>query len=150
MLRGERLRDRKGDGSGVLGEGSDVQRPDVEVLERPVRRRFTAEYKRRIVREADACQEAGEVGALLRREGLYSSHLSLWRKQYREGVLGDKRRGRRALPSKELRKRVTQLEKENARLRRQLDEARVIVEFQKKACEIMGIPLGSPESDENE
>jgi transposase len=147
MLRVERLRDQEGDGRGVLGLGSEVEGPDVEVLERPVRRRFTTEYKRRIVREADVC---GEVGALLRREALYSSHLSAWRKQYREGALCDKRRGRRAMPSKGLRKRITQLEKENARLRRQLEEARVIVEFQKKACEIMGIPLKSPESDERE
>ena len=123
---------------------------DSEVLERPVRRRFTAKYKRRIVEEAESHREDGGIGAMLRREGLYSSQLSLWRKQYRDGTLGNTRRGPNPTPSKELRRRNKQLERENARLRRQLEEARVIVGFQKKACEIMGISLQNPQSDESE
>jgi len=150
MLRVDGLRDQIVKGSGVSGDGWGVKRSGPEVLERPVRRRFTGEYKRQIIREADGCREMGEIGVLLRREGLYSSQLSVWRRQYRDGSLGGRSRGPRPTPSKELRKRITQLEGENARLKRQLEEARVIVEFQKKACEIMGIPLRSEGSDERE
>jgi transposase-like protein len=107
-------------------------------------------YKRQIVQESEAHSEDGGIGALLRREGLYFSQLSLWRKQYREGSLGGKRRGPSPSPSKELRRRNKQLERENACLRRQLDEARVIVGFQKKACEIMGISLHNPQNDESD
>ncbi|MBW2092475.1 MAG: helix-turn-helix domain-containing protein [Deltaproteobacteria bacterium] len=72
--------------------------PDTEVLEKPQRRRSSAEYKARIVQEADSCTEAGQIGALLRREGLYSSYLTVWRKAYRQGVkaaLTDNKRGRK-------------------------------------------------------
>lgn len=150
MIRVEELRDRDGNGRAVLGDGSVANRVDPEVVERPVRRRFTAKYKRQIVEEAESHREDGGIGALLRREGLYFSQLSSWRKQYREGTLGSERRGRSPSPSKELRKRNKQLERENACLRRQLDEARVIVGFQKKACEIMGISLQNPQSNESE
>jgi len=150
MIRVEKLRDGDGNGRVVSGDGPVVMRSDPEVLERPVRRRFKAKYKRQVVEEAESRREDGGIGSLLRSEGLYSSQLSSWRKQYREGTLGVKRRGRSPSPSKELRKRNKQLERENARLRRQLEEARVIVGFQKKACEIMGISLHSPQSDEND
>lgn len=150
MLRVDRLRDQVVNGSKVSGDGSGVKRSEPEVLERPVRRKFTVEYKSQVVRDADGCREMGEIGALLRREGLYSSQLSAWRRQYRDGSLGGKSRGPCPSPSKELRKRITQLERKNKRLERQLEEARVIVEFQKKACEIMGVSLQSPGSDESE
>jgi len=150
MMRVEGLRELEGKGRVVAGDLSGVKRSDPEVLERPVRRRFTVEYKRRIVREAESHREDGGIGALLRREGLYSSQLSLWRRQYRDGSLGGKSRGPRPSPSKELRKRIIQLERKNKRLERQLEEARVIVGFQKKACEIMGVSLRSPGSDESE
>jgi len=150
MIRVEKLRDRDGNGRVISGDGPVEKRLDPEVLERPVRRRFTAKYKRRIVEEAESHSEDGGIGAMLRREGLYYPQLSLWRKQYRDGTLGSKRRGPSPSPSKELRKRNKQLERENARLRRQLEEARVIVGFQKKACEIMGISIQNPQSDESE
>lgn len=135
----------------AVGNGAGGRRPDPEVGERPRRRRFSVEYKLRILSEAAACREFGEVGALLRREGLYSSHLSVWRRQYRAGALKGlkpKQRGPRASRDKVLHERVAQLEQENARLRRQLEEARVINEFQKKACEILDIPLKDRASSE--
>ena len=114
-----------------------------EVLERPVRRRFTAEYKERIVREAQACTQSGQIGALLRREGLYSSHLDKWRRKLAQGgraALVEAKRGRRPkrtpleVENEELRKR-------NARLERRLKQAETIIEIQKKVSEILGIPL---------
>jgi len=107
--------------------------PDPEVPEKAKRRRFSAQYKLRILREAEACSEPGEVGALLRREGLYSSHLASWRQQREEGALAalSKKRGRKPKrPSAEAR-RVAELERENERLRRQLQKAETIIEVQK-------------------
>lgn len=133
------------------GSHGEVQVVDPEVGERPRRRRFSVEYKLRILREAGACKERGEVGALLRREGLYSSHLSAWRKQCQAGALNGlkaKNRGPKVSRDKVLHERVAQLEQENTSLRRQLEEARVINEFQKKACEMLGIPLRDRASSE--
>jgi transposase-like protein len=117
------------------------------------RRRFTAEYKLRIAAQADACQHLGEVGALLRREGLYSSHLTAWRKQIKQGVLRaleTKKRGRKPKPVNPLTRRTAELERENRKLRRRLQKAEVIIEFQKKVAELLGIPLNQPEPDEND
>jgi len=120
------------------------------VTERPQRRRFTAEYKLRIVREADACKGDGDVGALLRREGLYSSHLSSWRRE-REALakvgMAASKRGRKA---KVVDPRLKELERENARLRRRLQRADIILDIQKKASELLGIPLSHPGNDEND
>lgn len=125
--------------------------PDPEVLEKPGRRRFTAEYKSRIVQEADTCTEMGQVGALLRREGLYSSQLSEWRKQYRAGgyaALVDSKRGRKRkksameLENERLRKQVSHLE-------RRLQQAEAVIDIQKKASEMLGIALRAPERDES-
>ena len=112
------------------------------MLERATRRRFSAEYKASIVREAAACRESGEVGALLRREGLYSSHLSVWRRELRQhGVDGlvAKKRGpaAKAKPSA----REVQLEREKRKLEKRLAKAEAIIEFQKKVHELLGIPL---------
>jgi len=126
-------------------------RPDPEVAEKPQRRRFTAEYKVRILREADACAEPGEIGALLRREGLYSSHLTEWRRQREQGAwagLAPKQRGRRGAPPHPLARRVSELERENTRLQRRLQQAEAIIEVQKKVSELLGIPLNPPGSDE--
>jgi transposase len=117
--------------------------PDPEVRERAARRRFPAEYKLRIVREAEACTSPGELGALLRREGLYSSHLTTWRRQREAGArsaLSPKKRGRPATVSP-LARRVAELEREKARLERRLRQAETIIEAQKKLSEILGIPL---------
>ena len=124
--------------------------PDPEVAERPKRRRFTADYKLRILREADACKGDGDIGALLRREGLYSSLLAIWRRQRdaiaREGLKARKR-GRKA---KQIDPRVKELERENTRLRRRLKKAETILDIQKKASELLGISLENPDSEEND
>ena len=120
--------------------------PDPEVVERGTRRRFRAEYKLRILREADACRGDGDVGALLRREGLYSSHLVSWRKQ-RDGGLSSRKRGRKANP---LRKQLKVLERENARLRKRLKRTDLLLDIQKKASELLGIPLNSPDIEDED
>jgi len=135
---------------GVFGmAGSrDAGEPDPEVREQATRRRFTSEYKLRILREADACKAHGELGRLLRREGLHSSHLSTWRRQqYELAKYGAVVRsgGRKAA---EL--RLKQLERENARLKRKLEQAEAIIQIQKKASELLGIPLNRPDSDESD
>jgi len=123
--------------------------PDPEVPERPQRRRFSAEFKLAILREADACTEPGQIGALLRREGLYSSHLVDWRRQREAGTLEalSGRRGRK--PANPLAKEVTQLRRENEHLGRRLEQAERIIEIQGKVSELLGIPL-IPASDEDE
>ena len=125
--------------------------PSPEVLEKPVRRRFAVEYKMRILAEADACSEPGMLGELLRREGLYSSHLSTWRRLRDEGVLAGlapKRRGRKAKPKNPLADENRRLERENERLKEQLRQAELIIDVQKKVSEMLNIPLKSPDGEE--
>lgn len=122
---------------------------EVEVLARPERRRFSVEYKRRIVREADRCRKPGEIGALLRREGLYSSQLSAWRAARERGELGGQGTRKRGPEGKEpdaSAKRIAELERENRRLRKRAERAEALVEVQKKLSELLGVEL--PESDE--
>jgi transposase-like protein len=132
--------------------GSDGARValDPEVSEQAKRRRFTAEYKLRIVREADACKGDGDVAALLRREGLYSSLLSVWRRQRDEiarAGLSSRRRGRKGKAEDP---RIKELERENVRLKRRLARVETMLEIQKKASELLGIPLNPPDNDEND
>jgi transposase len=131
---------------------SDVQLvvPDPEVSPAIGRRRFAASYKARIVREADACTELGEIGALLRREGLYSSQLTAWRKQYRQGAetaLTDDKRGRKVTKNP-LSDENQRLCRELERTQKKLRQAELIIEFQKNLCEILGISPASVSSDE--
>lgn len=133
------------------GSPSGGAEPDPEVVERPLRRQFTAEYKERIVREADACREPGGVGALLRREGLYSSHLTAWRKQMREhGARGLTGKKRGPVPKPKPSAREQQLEREKRQLEKKLAKAELIIEFQKKVHALLGIPLKSHELDEDD
>jgi transposase-like protein len=123
------------------------------VLERPVRRTYPAEYKRRILEEADRCTEPGQLGALLRREGLYSSHLSVWRKQREQAVraaLTTKPRGRKAKRMDPLAEENQRLRRENQQLRQRLQQAETIIEFQKKISELLGIPPKSLSGSESE
>ena len=127
--------------------------PSSEVLEKPVRRRFTVEYKARILAEADACTQPGLLGELLRREGVYSSHLATWRRQRDEGVLAGltpKRRGRRAKAKNPLAGEVAWLQRENQRLKEQLRQAELIIDVQKKVSEMLNIPLNSPDGEEDD
>jgi transposase-like protein len=117
---------------------------EVEVLAKPVRRVFTAEYKRRVLKEVDSCKGFGEVGALLRREGLYSSHLSAWRAARGRGELGGtsaKKRGPVAQPVDARDRRIVELERENRKLVKRADRAEALVAVQKKVSELLGIQL---------
>jgi transposase-like protein len=126
----------------ATGVSADAGRaPDPEVVAKPKRRRFTAEYRLKILRQADACKAPGELGALLRREGLYSSLLSTWRRQREQGALVALRARKRGPVPKAVDPRVKELEKQNARLQRKLKQAEMIIEVQKKVHEILGIPL---------
>ncbi|MFO7753774.1 MAG: transposase [Desulfobacteraceae bacterium] len=114
--------------------------PDPEVTESKPRRNFTAQYKLRILSEADACSEPREIGMLLRREGIYSSCLTTWRLQRKKGLLqamSPKRRGRGPKGENPLDWEVRRFEKENERLRKELKKASVLIEAQKKMAEIL-------------
>jgi transposase len=137
-------------GPAALQVVSPVPPPDPEVSERAARRRFTAEYKLRVLRQADACTGTGELGTLLRREGLYSSHLTTWRRQWEQGslaALSPKKRGRPAVPPSPLARRVAELERDNARLTQRLQQAETIIAVQKKLSEALGIPLTSDDGN---
>jgi transposase-like protein len=130
-----------------------TNRPDPEVPEKPARRRFTAEYKLKILKEADACFEYGERGALLRREALYSSHLNNWRKQRDKGsldALKPSKRGRKTTPKNPLADQVASLERQNRKLQKRLDHAELIIDIQKKVASFLGINMKQPPSEEDE
>jgi transposase-like protein len=137
---------------GTGGADGAVAAATVEVVAKARRRRFSAEYKARILREAEACAGSGQVGALLRREGLYSSHLTEWRRLRTRGALealAAKKRGRK--PTRDARDReLARFVRENARLRRKLAQAEAVIEVQKKLSEILGIPLTPPGRDESD
>ena len=127
-------------------------RPVTEVTEKATRRRFTAEYKRRIVREAGACKGAGEVGALLRREGLYSSHLTYWRKEAARGELAaltPKRRGPQAKPVNALEHELREAQRELTRWKKRAERAEALVEVQKKVSQLLGIALPTIEDEQS-
>ena len=129
---------------------SRVPPPDPEVPAKVQRRRFSAEYRLRILKQADACKKPGEVGALLRREGLYSSLLTNWRRQREQGALQDLRARRRGPKPRSIDPRVKQLEAENRQLHRKLQRAETIITLQKKVAEILGIPLKPLDNDETD
>ncbi len=132
---------------GVLGANLH----DPEVPAKATRRRFSAKYKKDILQEADACKGIpGAIGRLLRREGLYSSHLTTWKKQSEEGKLAGltpKKRGRKANHVNLLTAKVKILESEINRLEGKLEKAETIIIFQKKLSEMLGINLEKKESD---
>jgi len=130
-----------------------VTPPNPEVPEKPVRRRFTAEYKLDILRQADMCTGPGSLGALLRREGLYSSNLTTWRRQRDEGTLAalkPKQRGRKAAVVDPVAIENERLLKENARLAKRLKQAELIIDVQKKVSQILGITLETPPESEED
>jgi len=141
-----RLRERMKD-NGTAPPSWEAKRsaaaaPDPEVVDKPSRRRFSPTYKLRVVEEADRCTEPGEVGRLLRREGLYSSHLTTWRKAARSGSLRglSKKRGRK--PERNpLEDKVRKLERECARLERKLEKAHLIIDVQGKVAGLLGLSL---------
>ena len=113
------------------------------MVDKPTRRRFSPSYKLRVVEEADRCTEPGEVGRLLRREGLYSSHLTRWRKAVRSGSLRAlwKRRGRKPSERNLLEGKVRKLERKNTRLENELHKAHLIIDVQGKVAGLLGLSL---------
>ena len=146
-----------GDRKAIIGQSNGKQNletggpqttaPDPEVVPFGRRRVFTRAYKLRIISQADRCSQAGEIGAMLRSEGLYSSHLTTWRRQRDSGEFGSKKRGKKAanLPVREL----ARLRAENERLREQLEKAEAIIEVQKKVSDLLGLSYqGDRKADE--
>lgn len=119
--------------------------PDPEVPEKAIRRKFTAKYKLHILQEVDKCTTQGQIGALLRREGLYSSNLTTWRRQREQGTLealSPKHRGPKVKNIDPSVRRIVELERENNQLKQKLKQAETIIDVQKKLSEILQIPLG--------
>jgi transposase len=132
------------------GEAPSIVPPDSEVAASAQRRQFSSAHKQRVLAAADACTEPGQIGALLRREGIYSSLLSTWRAQRKRGELGalePKQRGPKADPNRAEAKRVAELERENERLRRTLAQAHTIIDVQKKLCTLLGLPAAEEPSE---
>ncbi len=140
---GERSEPDRSGGTADSGGAAAPHLPDPEVLANPKRRQFTAEYKRSILNEVEACRDEGAIGAVLRREGLYSSHLTTWRRQREQGereALTPKKRGRKSMANP-LAEENQRLRTENARLSRRLEQAELIIDVQKKVSALLGISL---------
>ena len=122
---------------------------DVQVAAKPRRRTYTAEYKRRILREADACTTPGAIEALLRREGLYSSHLVVWRRARGRGELAaltPKKRGRKPTPADPRDRKISKLERQLAQMTGRAERAEVLVDAQKNLAALLGRPGASAQS----
>ena len=148
--------ERSGEVSKIGAEQTDpnriLSRPDPEVPAKATRRRFSARYKLRILEQADGC-ESGEVGALLRREGLYWSNLQTWRRQREHGTLQaltPRKRGRKAKPVNPLDRQLRQVQAENRKLKRKLEKAEIMLDIQKKVSHLLGISLESSNENEEE
>jgi transposase-like protein len=145
---------REGTAAAVRAAAEAGAIPGPATAERPLRRTFTAEYKQRILREADVASASGEegaIGALLRREGLWSSHLASWRRLRERGELAGlrpKKRGRKPAPKNLLADENEKLRRQNARLEAELEKAKVIIDVQKKLSLLLGITM--PESPTEE
>jgi len=145
--------ERSGEAANAAGAPAPALRPpvpDSEVVAHPRRRSFTAAYKRSIIDQADAAQHSRAVGALLRREGLYASHLTTWRRQLKQGecdALAPKKRGPKAVVSP-LVKQNREQEAVIARLTRKLKNAELIIEVQKKVAALLGNPIPNIRIDE--
>jgi transposase len=135
-------------GEASAGASAPSAVPDPEVRTVAKRRRFSAAYKLALLEAADRCTNPGAIGALLRREGLYSSHLTMWRREREAGALAalGRRRGRKAKLTPEQR-RIAALEARNACLERELEQARTIIGVQKKLCTLLGLPTAEPIED---
>ncbi len=148
--------ERSGEVSKIGSEPTEpdkvLRRPDPEVPAKATRRRFSARYKLRILEQADGC-ESGEVGALLRREGLYWSNLQTWRRQREHGTLQaltPRKRGRKAKPVNPLDRQLRQVQAENRKLKRKLEKAEIMLDIQKKVSHLLGISLESSNENEEE
>ena len=138
--------EERSDDDATAGAGAPGAQRDPEVAAKAKRRQFTAEYRLRIVEEADRCTESGEVGQLLRREGLYSSHLTAWRKARRNGALrglASRKRGAKPKARNPLEPKVRQLEAQVVRLEEELRKAHTILDVQEKVAGLLGFSLES-------
>lgn len=127
----------------ATGDASSDARRDVEVVAMAKRRQFSGSEKRRLLAAADRCTQPGELGALLRRDGIYSSNLTTWRRQQaatERASLEPKKRGRKVDPVQAEMRKIADLTRENDRLRRKLAQAHTIIDVQKKLCTLLGIP----------
>lgn len=134
----------------AAGNEPSGARPDPEVVAIARRRQFTSADKRRILDAADRCTQPGEIGALLRKEGIYSSHLNTWRKQRvasERAALEPQKRGRKVNSARAEDRRVLQLTQENDRLQRKLAHANAIIDVQKKLCTLLGLPMDESPSE---
>jgi transposase len=123
---------------------SKDQRPVTEVTPKAKRRRFSARYKLRVLEEADGCTRPGEIGALLRREGLYSSHLTNWRRQREQGQIGalsPKKRGPKPAVDAAMERELAMLRKQKQHLEQKLKKAELIIEVQKKVSQLLGLDI---------
>jgi transposase-like protein len=137
---------RRATGVFPAGAPTGADRAEVEVVAKAERRRFTAQYKRRIVREADRATAPGEIGALLRREGLYSSLLTTWRAARDRGELeglSAKKRGPKVVPPDPRDKKIAEQEREITRWKKRAERAEALVDVQKKVAALLGSPLES-------
>jgi len=126
--------------------------PDPEVAATAKRRQFSPSERRRILAAADRCSKTGEIGSLLRREGIYSSQLATWRKRREateHAALVPQKRGRKADPAVAESRRVAELTRDNERLRRKLAQAHTIIDVQKKLCTLLGLPTAEDPQEES-
>jgi len=128
-------------GRGVRGASGSA--PDPELVERPQRRRFTARYKLEILEKADACTRPGEVGELLRREGLYTSHLTYWRKQRKDGALKELGRPRGRKPADRRDREIAELRRRAERAEAELERAKKVIEIQGNVSALLEQMLGT-------
>jgi transposase-like protein len=131
---------------------TEAKIPDPEVNAKATHRQFSSEYKRRILQETASC-DSGGIAALLRREGLYSSHLTAWRRQMKQGAirgLEPHKRGRKAIPRNPLAAENDRLQRENRRMGKRLRQAEIIIDVQKKLCEILGLTVPPIEQNEDD
>ena len=134
----------------AAGNAPSGARPDPEVVATARRRQFSSSDKRRILDAADRCTQPGEIGALLRKEGIYSSHLTTWRRQRaanQRAALAPHKRGRKADSAQTEDRRVLQLTQDNDRLRRKLAQANAIIDVQKKLCVLLGLSTDETPSE---
>jgi transposase-like protein len=131
----------------VVG-GCEAPRPNPEVLARATRRTFTGEYKQKVLAEADQARGSGEIGAVLRRHGLYSSHLTKWRKERKSGMLeglGPQKRGPKS-KANPLTAENEKLRRDNERLAERLRKAEIVIDVQKKVAMLLGLPIAETET----
>ena len=135
-------------GSGDAEGGRAAPRPNPEVLARAKRRTYTAEYKQKVLAEADATRGSGEIGAVLRRHGLYSSHLTKWRQERKSGILEGLAPQKRGPKSKAhpLTAENQKLRRDNDRLTDRLRKAEIIIDVQKKVAMLLGLPIAESEA----